>query len=56
MCVCGMFYVMFIGYLLRVIFFIFTGTLMGIANTISNLSGFLAPQVVGSLTEEHVSN
>lgn len=31
----------------------YAGTLMGIANTISNLSGFLAPQVVGSLTEEY---
>uniref|UniRef100_A0A061QFW8 Sialin n=1 Tax=Cupiennius salei TaxID=6928 RepID=A0A061QFW8_CUPSA len=30
----------------------YAGTLMGIANTVSNLSGFLAPQVVGSLTEE----
>lgn len=29
----------------------YAGTLMGIANTISNLSGFLAPLVVGSLTE-----
>lgn len=30
----------------------YAGTLMGIANTISNLTGFLAPLVVGALTEE----
>nr|XP_042909060.1 sialin isoform X2 [Parasteatoda tepidariorum] len=29
----------------------YAGTLMGIANTISNLTGFLAPLVVGTLTE-----
>ncbi|XP_035217768.1 sialin-like, partial [Stegodyphus dumicola] len=29
----------------------YAGTLMGIANTISNLTGFLAPSVVGALTE-----
>ncbi|XP_054716532.1 putative inorganic phosphate cotransporter [Uloborus diversus] len=31
----------------------YAGTLMGIANTISNLTGFLAPLVVGSLTEHY---
>ncbi|GIY03571.1 sialin [Caerostris extrusa] len=30
----------------------FVGTLMGIANTISSLTGFITPLVVGALTEE----
>lgn len=31
----------------------YAGTLMGVSNTISNLTGFLAPLVVGALTEKY---
>ena len=34
----------------------YAGILMGISHTIANIAGFIAPDVVGNLTEKNVKN